>query len=399
MGISYLQPAETFVRAPANGPCSPLAWLALGATLFACGPAPIGGAAGSGGTGGSAGTAGSGGASVGPQFKPPDCEQTHSFYAHGGVGEADTTPFPIPLRPDNGGNAYQCFYFDPPYPADSQGLWFYPDLSRADKRFIHHMILYGTETRKHVSGTSERCSGIQVGAYFVAGWAPGSGETQFPSDVGVLLPNAATGQYILEVHYGNPNNIADAVDSTGMQFCTARPDARPHTASTHFTGTEAICVPPGGEFTAQGPCDPRDDLGDIHVIGWSPHAHLLADRVTTKIMRANGSVEVMHDEPYSFNNQRPYGAPGGEIIIRAGDTIETSCHYRNPTAFEVPFGEKTQDEMCYNFVLAWPANALSIDPATLGDWEREALLGQQERRCVKPLSIFGSCNGADDMPK
>jgi hypothetical protein len=56
-------------------------------------------------------------------------------------------------------------------------------------------------------------------------------------------------------------------------------------------------------------------------------------------------------------------------------------------------------EVCYNFVLAWPVNALSIDPATLGDWEREALGAQQERRCVKPLSIFGSCNGADDLPK
>jgi hypothetical protein len=55
--------------------------------------------------------------------------------------------------------------------------------------------------------------------------------------------------------------------------------------------------------------------------------------------------------------------------------------------------------MCYNFVVAWPAKALSIDPATLSDWEVESLSAQQDRRCVKPLSIGGSCNGVDDLPK
>lgn len=373
------------------------AGLVAATLLLACGPTlPIGGTGGSGGTSGSGGSAGSSG---GPQFKPQDCEQTYSVYAHAGLGAADRTPFPVPVRADNNGNTYQCFYFDPPHPASSQGLWFYPDLSHSDTRFIHHMILYGTDAKKHVSGTNERCTAIEVGAYFVAGWAPGSSETNYPPDVGILLPQAPTGQYILEVHYINSAGVTGAYDSSGFQFCTAAEHPREHTASIQFTGTEGVCIQPNSEGNAYGPCDPRDDAGDIHIVAWSPHAHLIADHVKTTIFRADGTQEVMHDAAYDFNYQRAYAPPNGDIVLHPGDTISTDCHYTNPSARQVHFGETTQDEMCYNFVVAWPAKALSIDPATLNDWEREALGAQQDRRCVKPLSIGGSCNGVDDLPK
>jgi hypothetical protein len=376
----------------------PLTWAALATAAFmlACGPSGQTGTGGRGGTAGSGGSAGSSGS--GPQFKPKDCQNTYGLYAHGGTGESDTTPFPVPVRDDNLGNTYQCFYFDPPHPEGAQGLWFYPDLSRGDLRFIHHFILYASDKRTHTSGTSERCTAIQAGAYFVAGWAPGASETNYPNDVGILLPPKAVGQYILEVHYANYGKVEGATDASGFQFCTAPAGIRPHTASVQFTGTDGICVPPNGEFTARGPCDPRDDEGDIHIIGWSPHAHLTADHMKTTITRKNGNVEVLHDAPFDFNFQRSYAPPAGEVVLRPGDTISTDCHYRNPTAVPIHFGEKTQDEMCYNFVVAWPAKALAIDPAGLNDFERGALDAQQERRCVKPLSILDSCNGLRDLP-
>jgi hypothetical protein len=42
-----------------------------------------------------------------------------------------------------------------------------------------------------------------------------------------------------------------------------------------------------------------------------------------------------------------------------------------PPAATVYFGERTEDEMCFNFVLAWPAGALADD------------FGATSRRCIR----------------
>lgn len=37
-----------------------------------------------------------------------------------------------------------------------------------------------------------------------------------------------------------------------------------------------------------------------------------------------------------------------------GDAIRTTCTFDNPYDFPVLFGEGTEDEMCFNFVMAYP---------------------------------------------
>jgi hypothetical protein len=64
----------------------------------------------------------------------------------------------------------------------------------------------------------------------------------------------------------------------------------------------------------------------------------------------------------------------------------------------VPFGEKTTQEMCYGFITAWPAGALSVDPSTLNPVQGIGLGIQPSRRCMDPTGLFGSCNGLADYP-
>ena len=58
---------------------------------------------------------------------------------------------------------------------------------------------------------------------------------------------------------------------------------------------------------------------------------------------------------FDFEFQRPYRS---ELIINPGDTLTTTCTYDNASDKRVNFGERTEDEMCFNFVTVWPAPGL-----------------------------------------
>jgi hypothetical protein len=44
--------------------------------------------------------------------------------------------------------------------------------------------------------------------------------------------------------------------------------------------------------------------------------------------------------------------------VHPGDTLTTTCTWMNPGSSAVGFGESTTSEMCYNFVLSYPAHSL-----------------------------------------
>lgn len=326
-----------------------------------------------------------------PVEAPPDCTDFFELQAHGGVGAADPTPFHVPANPADSGNQYMCFYFKPPYAGDAQGLWFSSILD--DTRVLHHWLLYGTDAATHPDGTSAPCSAAEPGAYLIAGWAPGGSDVAMPPGVGLDLPSGPNAGLILEVHYFNTQGYTDAFDRSGVRFCTAPQGTRPNTAAVHFLGSEGICVPPRSQHQVTGPCQPRTDLGPIHITSVWPHMHQHGRRMQTLIHRANGLTEVLHDEPFDFNNQITYPK---NVTIFPGDRLETNCFYENTTDVPVHFGDRTQDEMCYNFVTAWPAGALGPDPLT-------ALINpvswvQPQRRCMDLTSILQSCNGLADYP-
>jgi hypothetical protein len=72
----------------------------------------------------------------------------------------------------------------------------------------------------------------------------------------------------------------------------------------------------------------------------------------TVINRVGGGTEVLIDKPFDFQTQVSYKTPA---VVHPGDTLTTTCTFATPT----PFGESTNQEMCYNFVLAYPAGGLA----------------------------------------
>jgi hypothetical protein len=327
-----------------------------------------------------------------PVGGPADCTDYYELRGHGKPVVGDTTPFKIPADPGNGGNTYQCFYFDAPYDLEAQGMWFAPIVDNT--KVLHHWLLYGADQETAISGapgTYGPCSAAEPGRYLIAGWAPGAGPTKLPNDVGLHLSK----RLVLEVHYYN-NTGAEAEDRSGVKFCTAKKDTRPHLAGVHFTGSEGICVDPGQQKEVSGPCDPADN-GDIHILNIWPHMHKTGTRMRIVINRRGGGQEVLHDEAFDFNNQVAYPK---DVVLHNGDTMETHCTYKNSTNDRVHFGERTQDEMCYGFITAWPNGALQTDPTStlINPVNWVALPIQPALRCLDPTGIFGSCNGVSDYP-
>jgi hypothetical protein len=330
-----------------------------------------------------------------PDLKgPADCEQSYDFKAHDPSDKNKPYTVGGGTNIDGTVDQYMCFYFKPPYTDGSQGLWFASMLDKT--KILHHWLLYGTDGALHRDGDVAPCSAAEPGAYLLAGWAPGANDVTMPDGIGLDMPSGPTSGLILEVHYYNTTK-APLQDQTGMRLCTAKSGTRPNTAAVHFTGTESICVPPGAkDYNTTGHCQPRTDQGDIHIIQVWPHMHKHGTRMKIVINRKNGAKETLSDEPFDFNQQLKY--PKDDIILKPGDTIDTTCYYDNDGTSSVPFGEKTSNEMCFGFITAWPAGALSVDPATLNPIQGIGLGIQPTRRCLDPTGIFGSCNGLGDYP-
>jgi hypothetical protein len=286
----------------------------------------------------------------GPDDPPEElpCEPSHEFRAHGPAG-ADA-PFEVPAVDD----LYMCFTFKSPFGATTQGTAWAPIVD--DERVLHHWILYRTQTAQ-VDGGVGPCS-MPSDATFLSGWAPGGGNFVMPDDVGLEL-SGPDEWLILQMHYNNTAGWQDAADRSGVALCTTD-TPRPQTAGIVWLGTFDIDIPAGASGHAEvGMCPSTVTSllpSPLRIISSAPHMHELGRAFKTEILRGgnNGPSEILVDVPhFSFDDQRAY-MHDPEVVIQPGDAMRTTCTYDNPTSAPVGFGEKTSEEMCFNFILVYP---------------------------------------------
>jgi hypothetical protein len=204
--------------------------------------------------------------------------------------------------------------------------------------------------------------GIQTGSELLTGWAPGGNPPELPPGVGEEMP-PGNGYMTLEFHYYNTTGKVQN-DRSGARICatTKTPE---NIATLTWLGTENISLPARAMGTARGNCTPGggSQTQDIHLLFASPHMHKLGTHLTTVINRKAGGTEMVVDQPFAFMDQRQYPT---NLIVHPGDTLSTTCTYMNSSPSTVTFGESTTSEMCYNFVLSYPAHSL---PNPLGGLE------------------------------
>lgn len=284
----------------------------------------------------------------GPDYLPCPKSQQKTFVAHGEGADK----FAVPA---DAGNLYECFYFKSPFATTTQATAFAPIID--DARVVHHWILFETGTPQK-EGTYGPCK-MPLDAQFISGWAPGAGNKVLPDDVGLRLPGADR-WLILQLHYWNVAGHADARDASGVAMCTTE-TLRPHTAVISTLGSANIELPPKSvDVAVTGKCTPTL-TEPVHVLSSSPHMHGRGKTFKTKVLRGGDPTKtetIVDVARFDFNAQQSYPAPGTDYVLQPGDTLETTCVYDNPGGSPVYFGEKTEDEMCFNFVLAWPESGI-----------------------------------------
>nr|MDQ3035182.1 hypothetical protein [Myxococcota bacterium] len=293
------------------------------------------------------------GPQVGPEHLP--CEVTHEFRAHA-PGSLEQ-----PFELAEAGNTVMCFAFESPFTDIEQGTAFAPILD--DQRVLHHWIIFGASSLPagKAPGDAWDCgTALSQDSQFLQGWAPGGTNTVLPDTMGRELPGP--GQFvILQVHYWNVAGYTDLADRSGVALCSTQ-TPRTNEIGTSTLGSLAISIPPrarGHEIV--GHCTPAI-TEPVTIVGSGPHMHTRGVSLRTEVLRGGSTsdMEMLVDVPrWDFNSQTAYAPPGGALVVNPGDVIRTTCVFDNPDDTTVYFGERTEDEMCFNFVSAYPAGALA----------------------------------------
>jgi len=291
----------------------------------------------------------------GPPVGPVDlpCTPRHSFLAH---APRSTEPFHVP---EETANLYACFTFESPFQDGEQATAWAPIID--DERVIHHWILYRDDQGGEPVGSAGPCSGIGSGT-FLMGWAPGGGSWIMPENVGLELPGAGETLH-LEVHYWNVAGLADAADASGVAICTTD-TPRDQTAGVLTLGSVDISIPPramGHQVVGNCSSFATSLLSSpISILGTGPHMHQLGTGFTTEILGGgrSGDVEMLDEiTAWDFNAQTFY-RQDPVVVINPRDALRTTCTYDNPSERTVSMGQRTEDEMCFNFMMIYPITAL-----------------------------------------
>ena len=358
----HINNAEDPMPPPSEGPLSSADRATLNAWLDAGAPAGNRYACGDSDGGVSDANVGDGGSEddVGPEHLP--CTPSQTLVAH---ADRSTAPFHVPA---SAGNLYQCFAFRSPFADGQQATAWAPVID--DERVVHHLILYGTDTPQP-DGRAIPCE-MPADAEFLMGWAPGGRNAVLPADVGAQLPGPSS-NLILQLHYHNDAGHADADDASGVAICTTDAGSpRANAAGVLWFGQLAINIPAGAtDVDVTGTCPSSTTAGlagPLQLLSSAPHMHELGIRIRADILRGGDparSETLVEVDPWDFDAQTSYWhAPGTTLM--PGDAVVTRCTYSNPTGSTVGFGLRTEDEMCFNFVLAYPLDSL----------------GSMDRRCL-----------------
>jgi hypothetical protein len=237
---------------------------------------------------------------------------------------------------------YRCFILPHGQTVDRDivGVNVRPDV----RAMVHHVIIYSLDPALAKSqddaeaGEGWTCfAGPGQNAKMLGGWVPGTSATQYPDGTGVTLE--ASQAVVIQVHY-NLNATSPQPDQTSLelQFSPTRV-ARP----AEFTAMANwwFNIPPQAmDFTATANIKPP--TGGT-VWGVVPHMHTKGRHISVK-----KSGQCLIDVPnWDFHWQQPFFfASNTGLPFAAGEAVDLSCTWDNPTASNVTWGEKTTDEMC-----------------------------------------------------
>jgi hypothetical protein len=224
-----------------------------------------------------------------------------------------------------------------------------------DARVLHHIVVI-PESGGRAPGTHSECDDDNPFAMIYA-WAPGQGALHF-AEGGIRL---SPGQAItLQIHYNNSAQYEDVNDQSGVRIYHG-PVAGPEVAVLTL-GPMGFEVAPRTREAVSGYCELSQDT---KIIASFPHMHEKGVQFEQSVTRNwlgqspdddSTWEDIITLDGWDFESQYIYDTP---ITLSRGDLIKTTCVYENTTDEVLRFGQKTKDEMCFNFAYISPP--ISVD--------------------------------------
>ncbi|KAJ1523754.1 hypothetical protein ONE63_001587 [Megalurothrips usitatus] len=258
-------------------------------------------------------------------------------------------------------------------------------IQHGNEGLVHHMEVFHCEAPlgqavplyRGPCTAAARPDASQVCKRVLAAWAMGATPFVYPKEAGLPIGGPQFNPYVmLEVHYNNPENKSDWVDSSGIRL-TLSATLRPHDGGVMELGleyTDKMAVPPGQpHFQLTGHCiaectEVGIPGGGITVFGSQLHTHLTGVRLVTRHVRAGRELpEMNRDNHYSthFQEIRRLKRP---VQVLPGDALVTTCTYDTRARPNVTLGGfSIQDEMCVNYIHYYPKVDLEVCKSSVSD--------------------------------
>src|SRR5690606_39204279 len=106
---------------------------------------------------------------------------------------------------------------------------------------------------------------------------------------------------------------------SGIEILEVDPDDVVHQGDLFLPGPTELTIDPKKETTLSGDCTVSSSQT---LFGLFPHMHQLGTHFKTTVT-ASGVETVVHDQPYSFDEQRFYAID--PIELQPGDKVTTEC--------------------------------------------------------------------------
>jgi hypothetical protein len=266
-------------------------------------------------------------------WPPADCEDVYSILAYDPADK--TKPYTIPGNSEE----HPQMSFDAPWGDDDVQLLATRPITQ-NPELIHHWILWDAIQRANLTF-----------------WAPGAGGDVLPPDVGLYVPKGPA-SLSLDMHYYNKNSAEPVQDQSGLEVCITR-TFRPKTAAIYGLRGNAT-VPAMQRAENAVPCTATTTSGDVHFLAITPHMHRLGVHAHLDLKRGSDPMNVIYDAPYNFEEQTL--KPLGDVVVKNGDVLTTTCTYQNDTTRDIVWGDATEDEMCFNWMRYYPRGGFTCLP-------------------------------------
>jgi hypothetical protein len=288
----------------------------------------------------SCGGTGGGGAGGGP---PLPCTPDLSL--------VPMTKYTMPTDTDD---IYICYGIDVTTTQAEQAIAFFPHIDNS--KIVHHILLFQTDSTVDPGPSPCQFGGGGPDWRIVSVWAPGGTGLVMPPQAG--FPLSGTTHYAVQVHYNNLMHLSGEQDGSGFDVCTTT-SLRPNDADILAFGTENFTIPAHGTLDLTCNFTLPSYAPDFTLVADMPHMHKLGTIIGTTNQPAAGGppVDLGTRNPWNFNTQ--YWTDLNQTQIGAGDTVSTRCAWFNPGANAVSFGENTENEMCFSFVVYYPKITVS----------------------------------------